>query len=171
MSCWDEGLPKKYLKTHMVYMSEFVSWNFWSAKGILKIYCRELSKTLGFGKIQPLWCHQVYLSLETFLAVSPNSSEAWIFQRLLPDKIYTKILGHDLKDTLWKKVRVCNPEGPDTAQNAHFQLFYFIHNKMCCQFSISHFWRTLCSARSLPAALCCSSVLLSGLAATEIGKA
>lgn len=77
--------------------------------------------------------------LRDFLSSKSTLVRGMDFERLLPDKIYTKILGHDLKDTRWKKVRVCNPEGPDTAQNAHFQLFYFIHNVRVVSFPFHTF--------------------------------
>lgn len=62
--------------------------------------------------------------LRDFLSSKSTLVRGMDFERLLPDKIYTKILGHDLKDTRWKKVRVCNPEGPDSECSLSAFLFY-----------------------------------------------
>lgn len=79
------------------------------------------------------------LTLRDFLSSKSTLVRGMDFERHLPDKIYTMILGHDLPDTRWKKVRVCNPEGPEMAQNAHFQLCYFINNDCVVSFPFHTF--------------------------------
>lgn len=139
MSCWDEGLPKKYLKTHKACgLYEWIC-KFDQQRAFLKIYCRELSKTLGFGKIQPLWCHQVYLSLETFLAVSPHSSEAWILKDFYQIRYIPRYWDMISRTHGGRKSEFVTLKDP--TQNAHFQLFYFIHNDWVVSFPFHTFRR------------------------------